>query len=87
MSAAGETTAFEPAETVVAADGPILITFRNASTLPHNLTFTAMSAATQTIVDPGTTDEVRLPTLAKGAYPFVCTIHEGMAGILTVRPT
>ena len=87
MSAPGETTAFEPAETAVAATGPIAVTFRNVSALPHNLTFIGISAETRTIVEPGTADELLLPALAAGAYPFVCTIHEGMAGILNVRPT
>jgi len=87
MSAQGETTAFEPAETAVAAAGAISVTFQNASSLPHNLTFLAITAATRTIVEPGTADVVLLPPLAPGAYPFVCTIHEGMAGILTIRPT
>lgn len=87
MSARGDTTAFEPAETAVAAAGPISVTFHNASALPHNLTFIAITAATRTIVDPGTADELLLPPLAPGAYPFVCAIHEGMAGILTIRPT
>jgi plastocyanin len=87
MSAPGETTAFEPADTMVPAAGPISITFRNASSLPHNLTFIAITAATRTIVEPGTADEVLLPPLAPGAFPFVCTIHEGIAGLLTVRPT
>jgi plastocyanin len=86
-TASGETTAFEPAETVVATTGPISITFRNASSLPHNLTFIRIPAATRTIVEPGTSDELFLSPLAAGAYPFVCTVHEGMAGILTIRPT
>ena len=87
MTARGETTAFEPAETAVAAAGPISVTFKNGSSLPHNLTFIRISAQTRTIVEPGTADELLLPPLVPGAYPFVCTIHEGMAGILTIRPT
>ena len=87
-SAGGETPVFRPVETIVVAARPISITFRNASNLPHNLTFTGITgAATRTIVEPGTSDELLLPPLAAGAYPFVCTIHEGMAGMLTVRPT
>ena len=85
MTASGETTAFEPAETALAASGPISVTFLNASSLPHNLTFLRITAATRTIVDPGTSDEVLVAPLAEGSYPFVCTIHEGMAGVLTVR--
>jgi plastocyanin len=87
-TAAGETTAFDPAEAVVEATGPIAITFRNASSLPHNLTFTAgLTAATRTIVSPGTSDELVVSPLAPGTYPFVCTIHDGMAGTLIVRST
>ena len=40
-SAPGETLAFDPAETTVRAAGPIAITFRNGSSLAHNLVFTA----------------------------------------------
>ena len=86
-TAAGETTAFDPAETDAAPGAPISIMFRNVSSLPHNLTFTGFSAATRTIVEPGTSDELVLSPLDAGAFPFVCTIHEGMAGILNVRAT
>ncbi len=86
-TARGETTAFEPAETVVAATGPISITFLNASSLPHNLTFIGITAATRTIVEPGASDELLLTPVAAGSYPFVCTVHEGMAGVLTVPAT
>ena len=84
-SAAGETLAFEQAETTVRAVGPITITFRNGSSLPHNLVFTAgLTGATRTIVEPGTSDEILLTEAAPGAYRFACTIHDGMAGTLIV---
>ena len=84
-SAPGETLAFEPAETTVQAAGPITITFRNGSSLAHNLVFTAgLTAATRTIVEPGTSDQILLAQAAPGAYPFACTIHDGMAGTLIV---
>jgi plastocyanin len=87
-TATGETTAFDPAETVVDAVRPIAITFRNASSLPHNLVFTAgLTAATRTIVAPGASDELVVSALAPGTYPFVCTIHDGMSGALIVRST
>jgi len=87
-SAPGETLAFEPAETTVQAAGPVAMTFRNDSSLPHNLVFTAgLIAATRTVVEPGTTDQLLLVPPAPGAYPFVCTIHDGMAGTLIVRET
>jgi plastocyanin len=87
-TAPGERLAFEPAEPTVRAAGPIALTFRNASSLPHNMTFTdGLTAATQTIVKPGTSDRVMVVPPAPGAYPFVCTIHDGMAGTLIVEPT
>ena len=87
-SGRGETLAFEPAETTVRAAGPITMTFQNVSSLPHNMTFTAgLTAATRTIVRPGTSDQLVLVPPAPGTYRFVCTIHEGMAGTLVVEPT
>jgi plastocyanin len=84
-TAAGETLAFDPAEITVPAAGPITVTFRNGSTLAHNLVFTAgVTGATRTIVEPGTTDELVISPAAPGAYPFACTIHDGMAGTLIV---
>ena len=86
-SAPGEITAFVPADTIVPTTGPLAITFRNASSLPHNLTFTAgATAATRTIVEPGTSDVLLLSALPPGAYAFVCTIHDGMKGTLTIGP-
>jgi plastocyanin len=86
-SAPGDTLAFEPDETTVRAAGPIRMTFRNGSSLPHNMVFTAgLTAATRTIVRPGTSDQLLLIPPAPGVYPFVCTIHDGMAGTLIVKP-
>jgi plastocyanin len=82
----GETLSFQPTQIVVQAPGPAALTFRNASSLPHNLTFTiGLTAATRTIVEPGGSDQVPLAPLAPGAYRFVCTIHDGMTGTLVVR--
>ena len=87
-SVPGDAMAFDPGETVVRWTGPISVTFRNASTLPHNLTFTSgVAAATRTIVEPGTSDQLALGPLAPGAYRFVCTIHDGMSGTLVVEST
>lgn len=78
--------AFEPSEPRVSASRLITLTFQNASSMPHNLTFTAgLEAGTQTIVKPGTSDQLLLAPPPPGAYPFVCTIHEGMAGRLIVE--
>ena len=87
-TAAGDATAFVPAETVVQSGRPISITFRNGSSLPHNLVFTAgLTATTRTIVEPGTSDELLISPLGPGTYPFVCTIHDGMSGKLVAQTT
>jgi plastocyanin len=84
-SAPGETLVYEPAETTVRAGGPISVTFRNVSSLAHNLVFTAgVTGATRTIVEPGSSDQVLLHPADPGTYPFACTIHEGMTGTLVV---
>ena len=86
-TAAEDRLAFEPSELRVPAGGLITLTFQNASSMPHNLTFTeGLEAGTDTIVKPGTSDQLLLAPPPPGAYPFVCTIHEGMAGRLIVEP-
>lgn len=83
----GETLGFEPAEIIVRAGGPVTVMFQNVSSVPHNLVFTGrLIAATRTIVEPGSSEQLLLDPPAPGTYPFVCTIHAGMAGNLIVRP-
>lgn len=85
-TAPGEQLAFLPGEVHVPAGAPVHVIFRNGSSLAHNLVFTAgIDAATKTIVDPGTTEELAVSTPGPGAYQFVCTIHDGMSGTLTVE--
>jgi plastocyanin len=84
-TAPGETLAFYPSELTIQAPGPIKITFWNGSSLAHNLVFAGgLTAASRTIVEPGTTDEIVLEPTAPGTYAFRCTIHDGMAGALIV---
>jgi plastocyanin len=85
-TAAGDRLAFDPAEVSVPSADALTITFRNRSTLAHNLVFTSgISASTDTIVEPGSTERLSLAPLEPGRYRFVCTIHEGMAGSLVVE--
>jgi plastocyanin len=86
-TAAGQTLAFVPDEVTVPAATTVMITFRNGSTVAHNLVFTeGVEAATRTIVEPGAFDELVLVPPTAGDYPFVCTIHAGMTGTLIVEP-
>ena len=85
-TAPGDVLAFVPADPVVTTAGSIALSFRNGSTLAHNLVFTdGLSAATRAIVEPGTDDNLLLEPNGPGAYRFVCTIHDGMAGVLLVE--
>lgn len=77
---------FVPDRVTVVASGPVAVTFRNDSTLPHNLVFTPpLTFATRTIVEPGDGELLVLEPIDAGPHPFICTIHDGMAGVLVVE--
>ena len=83
-TAPGDQLAYAPAEITVPAGAPLRLTFRNGSNVPHNLVFTTgISAATDTIVEPGESQDLAIDPLAEGTYRFVCTVHEEMSGTLT----
>jgi plastocyanin len=85
-TATGETLAFVPTEVRVRSTGRVIIEFHNVSAVEHNLTFTGgLAGSTRTIVGPGSTERLILEPPAPGSYRFVCTIHEGMAGVLVVE--
>ena len=82
----GTETEFEPDEVSTPAGGTIRVAFENSSSLPHNLTFNApINAATEPVVDPGASETIEFPAPEPGDYTFVCTIHPGMEGTLTVE--
>jgi plastocyanin len=84
-TAPGETLAFDPFEIEVGSVVPVSLTFRNASSVAHNLTFTSgLTIGTRTIVEPGAVQELHFVPPAAGTYPFVCTIHAEMTGQLVV---
>lgn len=84
-TAPGETLAFDPSEIQVGSVVPVTMTFRNASSVAHNLTFTGgLSIATRTIVEPGAVEVLHVVPPSAGRYPFVCTIHAEMTGQLVV---
>ena len=82
-TAPGENAAFVPAGMSVPAGKAVRLTFRNESAVAHNLVFTSgVTAGTNAIVDPGTSETVSMGPLTDGTYRFVCTIHEEMTGEL-----
>ena len=85
-SARDDVLMFVPGELSAPAATLVRVTFRNDSNQAHNLTFQApISAATHTIVEAGTSDAATFVTPGPGRYTFVCTIHMGMSGTLTVE--
>jgi plastocyanin len=77
---------FDPAVLTVAAGAKVRVTFANRATVPHNLTFKdPINLATSTVVEPGTSGTVEFTAPSAGDYEFVCTLHPGMAGTLTVQ--
>lgn len=84
---AGSALDFDPATVSAPAGATLQVTFENDSAaLPHNLTFgEPINQATDTIVDPGGTDALEFPAPEPGDYQFVCTLHPGMEGTLTVE--
>jgi plastocyanin len=84
-TAAGTTFAFVPSEAEAPTGADVRLRFRNASTVPHNLTFgMPIEAATDAVVQPGGTETIRFTAPEPGDYTFVCTIHIGMSGTLRV---
>lgn len=60
------------------------VTFKNADGSPavHNVVSTSNAWPVATI-DPGETFDLKLPNA--GQYPFQCTLHPGMNGVITVK--
>jgi plastocyanin len=82
-TAAGGSLRFLP-EHASANAARLRVLFRNVSTEPHNLTFQDIDARTDTIVAPGGSQVVQLVAPGPGVYRFLCTIHPGMGGDLTI---
>jgi plastocyanin len=77
---------FDPGIVTVPAGAKVRVTLENHATVPHNLTFDApISLATSTVVAPGTSETVEFRAPEPGDYGFVCTLHPGMGGTLTVQ--
>ncbi|MGP1674413.1 MAG: cupredoxin domain-containing protein, partial [Candidatus Limnocylindrales bacterium] len=79
---------FDPASVSVPAGAHVRASFENRATVPHNLTFSEpISTATATVVAPGASETVEFTAPDPGDYAFVCTLHPGMGGTLTVTPS
>ncbi|HXG25856.1 MAG TPA: cupredoxin domain-containing protein [Candidatus Binatia bacterium] len=77
---------FDPATVSAPAGSTIQLTFENRSTTPHNLTFDApINQATAQVVNAGDSETLEFPAPDPGSYTFMCTLHPGMEGTLTIQ--
>lgn len=81
----GAALVFDPTTASVPSGAQVSLTFENRATVPHNLTFRApIDKATSTTVAGGEAETIEFTAPEPGDYPFVCTLHPGMDGTLTV---
>jgi aldose sugar dehydrogenase len=82
----GTANQFVPDQADVPTGAEVSLTFENLSTtVPHNLTFgPPINEATSVVVQPGDSETLEFTAPGPGDYEFVCTLHPGMEGTLTV---
>ena len=77
---------FNPKTIGATPNTKVRLTFTNNGTLPHNLTFQdPINVKTSDSVAPGVEETIEFTTPGPGAYNYVCTLHPGMQGTLTVQ--
>lgn len=78
---------FDPKTITAKANTPVELTFTNRSdSQPHNLAFKeVITAKTAATMAPGTSETISFTAPAAGTYTYVCTIHPGMEGTMTVQ--
>ena len=78
---------FVPTTATAPANTAVTLVFNNLSTSqPHNLKFQeGITAGTADIVAAGASETIQFTTPAAGDYKFICNIHPGMEGVLTVQ--
>jgi plastocyanin len=74
-------------ELTVPADTAFTLRFDNQDTgIPHDVVIKDASGATvasSSIITAPATEDVQVPALAAGSYPFNCSVHPAMVGTIT----
>ena len=83
----GSQLVFDPTTATAPAGAQVEVTFENRSPVPHNLSFAPpINTSTNTIVDGGASETIGFTAPNEpGEYQFVCTLHPGMTGVLTIE--
>jgi plastocyanin len=83
----GNDLTFDPVEITVPTGATVRLTYTNeAGSLAHNLLFIApLSVGTELQVRAGESETIEFVAPEPGEYPFVCSLHPGMAGTMIVE--
>ena len=81
----GASLEFEPTTVTAPPDAPLTVVFTNQSDLPHNLSFNQPIGVRTADLTTGASETLNFTSPGPGTYTFVCTIHPGMDGELTVQ--
>ena len=83
----GAELVFDPTTIQAPANTAVQLVFTNESdSQPHNLAFKeGIQEKTADLVQPGQSQTISFTTPGPGSYTYVCTIHPGMEGTLTVQ--
>ena len=83
VSASGAGTSFSPDTVKIAVNGDVTWTFTSGGNSPHNVTFA--TAHPQGNIGNTTSDAVTRRFATAGRFPYQCTLHGGMNGVVIVR--
>jgi plastocyanin len=76
---------FDPTTISAPPNTEVRLTFQNEGTISHNLAFQGgITAKTADDVPAGESETIEFTTPGPGDYQYVCTVHPGMEGTLTV---
>ena len=83
VSASGAGTSFSPDTAKIAVNGSVTWTFTSGGNSPHNVTFA--TAHPQGHIGNTTSGSVARDFATVGRFPYQCTLHAGMSGVVIVR--
>jgi len=84
----GTEYSYQPSSITLSEGDKVILTFRNAGRLPHNLMIEALGLSTKTI-GQGQSDTIEFVATSSGTFEFYCSVSNhrslGMEGSLEVK--